>query len=1065
MFLKPDTDQVLRSLFEQNGTAMVTYKPINDGENFIILEINQKVEEIEKVKRDEVIGKLITDVWPGVNENKFLDNLRHVYHTGEGTHIPTTLYSDSRIQGYRDNTIIKLPSKNILCIYQDKTDEVMTKESLVQTQQNFGSLIERHPAATIVSIEDKIVFANQEAATLFGYEHSQELIGNDIIDQVHPDQKELVKTRSALRRSGEAVPSSYQLKILTPDGETKYIENRVTLFDWEGQLAILGAFVDITENIVNQDKLNTIRQLARDLSYAFTIEKIADISLSAISNVINTDFTTFQIIDDEYLFTVASDPYIDPLRMRLDGKGITIRAANTKQSVLVNDVLNYDDYFVYNNQTRSELAVPVLVDNEAIAVLNVESFKVDNFSDQDQTILEIFSEDVALAISRLSYMNDLLLSEQRFRHVLNSSPDPVLVVNEDRILFTNQEGAAFFHFDNPEDSIGVRISDKLPHYDDLNFEKIIPKLLVGETDNEQIQFTLKSTLDDSEKHLEGNLQVIDYENEPAVFISFRDITDLKTHQRRLEILHRHTLDLEKSSSFEEIVEITKEALKESLNYGILDLVKVEDDQLKDLTPFFDGGGYFSHIDGPGVIAKVAREQESVLIHDTQGIDYVPRAGDAYYRSELCVPVVVKGKTSMVINVENSEPNAFSNQDQSLIETFASHIAAALDRINTLDNMERIITERTETLRSMENRYENIIKTFNIGVFEFRYEDNNIWLSNQFQQQVGYEEEYNGDYRDIVDGAMDIIHEDDRELLIDSVRSAFLEYNPIDMEIRFLLPNTPQKWLQISGHPIFVEGKPSKVLGISIDITPIKELERQLRTQNTLLQELDEMKDQFITTATHELRTPVASILGYVNYVLENEVDSLEPHVHQDIIVIQRNAQRLVDLTNDLLDVQRITTGRFEIMKEEFDLVESINEVLEELDPIISEKKQELRIKTPGSITINADKNRISQVFINLIQNANKFTPEGGQIKIEIEELENTAEITIMDNGIGLSEKDLSKLFEPFPSIRHGKNVRSTGLGLAISKGILELHGGKIIAESKGAGKGSKFHISIPYLDD
>lgn len=262
-----------------------------------------------------------------------------------------------------------------------------------------------------------------------------------------------------------------------------------------------------------------------------------------------------------------------------------------------------------------------------------------------------------------------------------------------------------------------------------------------------------------------------------------------------------------------------------------------------------------------------------------------------------------------------------------------------------------------------------------------------------------------------------------------------------------------------------DNKPEKLVDISNYSTEIEDIDEKLRTQIALLKEIDEMKNIFITTATHELRTSASSILGYIDYVLENDKNSISKHVIKDLNVIQRNAQRLVNLTNDLLDVQRLTTGRFEIVKTEFDFVSMLNEVLEELIPTFDAKKQVLRVNTPTKVVLHADKVRISQVLINLIHNANKFAPEGGVVSLTVEPKEMTVNCTVVDNGIGINEIDLNKLFEPFPSIRHGNNVRSTGLGLAISKGILELHGGKIWAESIGQGKGSTFHISIPYFDD
>lgn len=308
--------------------------------------------------------------------------------------------------------------------------------------------------------------------------------------------------------------------------------------------------------------------------------------------------------------------------------------------------------------------------------------------------------------------------------------------------------------------------------------------------------------------------------------------------------------------------------------------------------------------------------------------------------------------------------------------------------------------------------------------------------------------------------------EDRENSWSAVTNIFTEYNPMDIELHVNPNNLQEKWLKINGSILYDKHKkPEKISGLSMDITNFKIIEEQLRSQNVLLQELDEMKNQFITTATHELRTPIASILGYIDYIIDNDRDALPENVVKDLNVVQRNAARLVNLTNDLLDVQRLTTGRFEIKKSEFDFVSMLNEVLEDLTPLLNAKKQVLKVNTPSKVHLYGDKIRISQVLINLINNANKFTPEGGVLSLNVEQKEDNVDCTVVDNGIGLNDNDLSKLFEPFPSIRHGINVRSIGLGLSISKGILELHGGTIWAESGGLGKGCKFHISIPYHKD
>lgn len=1064
--LNNEADQIIRSLFRHIGLALVTLEAVEDGKNFRILDLNHEVEKIEKISKEDLTGQLITDVFPSVVDFGLFDAMTKAYKTGEVVHLPTRLYTDERQSGYRENNVMKLPSGHLLVVYTDKTSEIELKKSLIESEQNYRSLLDNSLVATTVSIDFKIVYANQEAASIWGYEKPSDIIGMNIVDTVHPDDRDKIIKRTELRLDEKDAPSRYRIKIQTPKEEQKYIDVRASIIEWDRERAVLGKFFDITENVEYQAKLEAIKHHTRNLAMSLSLNEIAEVCLDAISQVIGADYFTFQVVENDTLNSIISYPDRGALKLGLDGKGVTTKAAKTKKSILVNKIDENEDYYEFFEDIKSELAVPIVVNDETVAVINVESTRANNYSAQDQTLMEIFSEDVALAISRLRYMEDMQLAEKRFKYVLDSSPDPILVVDEEYFLYANERASTFLHFENTDDIIGKKINDLIPHSNDLKISETLTKKLGSKYTTDIVQMQTRTTSDNKIRYFEGNLRTIEYEKKKAVMMTLRDITSLKLHQRRLENLHRHTLDLENASSIDEIVQITKEALKDSLEYEILDLVKVDGNNLIDLSPTLDGGGYFNTTDGPGVIAKVARTQQPVLIHDTQEVDYVPRANETYYRSELAVPVLSYGNTVMVINLESFEPNAFTLQDKYLIETFASHISAAFDRITILENMESLIQKRNDELANAENRYHTIVSTFHLGIFEFYYENEQIWLSDEFQNQLGFDGEYRGEFKELLDSALSFIHIDDREDLLKSINHTFIGYNPLEIEIRVVPDNSPEKWLKISGSVKFdKENKPEKVVGISIDITELKHLEKQLRSQNALLQELDEMKNQFITTATHELRTPVASILGYIEYVIENDEKTIPENVLSDLNVVHRNALRLVNLTNDLLDVQRLTTGRFEIQKTEFDFVSMLNEVIEELTPMLNAKKQVLRVNTPPKVLLHADKVRISQVLINLIHNANKFTPEGGILSLTVEPKETTVDCIVVDNGIGLNENDLNKLFEPFPSIRHGNNVRSTGLGLAISKGILELHGGKIWAESTGQGKGSRFHISIPYFDD
>ncbi|TRO54691.1 PAS domain S-box protein, partial [Candidatus Bathyarchaeota archaeon] len=228
------------------------------------------------------------------------------------------------------------------------------------------------------------------------------------------------------------------------------------------------------------------------------------------------------------------------------------------------------------------------------------------------------------------------------------------------------------------------------------------------------------------------------------------------------------------------------------------------------------------------------------------------------------------------------------------------------------------------------------------------------------------------------------------------------------------------------------------------------------------EEMDRVKSNLMNTATHEIRTPLTSILGYSELIREKleEMDSKLLLNYFD--VLERNVKRLDILSSDLLDLQRIELGRMGLNKS----IVSVNKILSgieaEMTPILNGKEQKIEIINQASnLEINLDEIRITQVLVNLIGNSSKFSPNSSKIQLNIEKVDENAVFTIKDNGIGLSEDDITKLFNPFPDIRVQNAEHGSGLGLSICKGIIELHGGKIKVESEGRGKGSTFSFYIP----
>jgi len=261
------------------------------------------------------------------------------------------------------------------------------------------------------------------------------------------------------------------------------------------------------------------------------------------------------------------------------------------------------------------------------------------------------------------------------------------------------------------------------------------------------------------------------------------------------------------------------------------------------------------------------------------------------------------------------------------------------------------------------------------------------------------------------------------------------------------------------------------VGIALDnallFKSLTEKTEQLRVANVRLEEVDKLKDEFVSLASHELRTPMTVIKSYVFMLLNSSIGDLTDKQKTYLERTLSSTERLIKLVNDMLNVSRIESGKLTIEPIPADIGKLVSEVITEMQMRAEEMEVNLSYTPPQSSLIsNVDTNRIKEVIINLIGNSFKFTPKGGSITVEVSQDEKDfALIKVKDTGQGLSSANMLKLFKKFSMVGNNhltkEKGQGTGLGLYLSKSLIELHGGKIWAQSDGEGKGSTFSFTLP----
>jgi PAS domain S-box-containing protein len=357
-----------------------------------------------------------------------------------------------------------------------------------------------------------------------------------------------------------------------------------------------------------------------------------------------------------------------------------------------------------------------------------------------------------------------------------------------------------------------------------------------------------------------------------------------------------------------------------------------------------------------------------------------------------------------------------------------------------ENLEKLVEERTRNLRESEEKFRRIYNASLDAIYTTSLGGEIVDMNPAGVSMLGFD---SLDELKKVNIESLYVNLEDQKRLIELASKGLVR----DFEVQFRRKDGERIDAIINCHPLKDEqGRITALQGAIIDITERRHMER--------------LRDEFVADVTDELLTPLVSMKGYIDYILKKKQMPLPEDTVSSLQAVKRNTDRLLDLTNALVDIRRMEARKLKLNLEPLNLREIVEQCVRETQPLTA-KKQTLHVELPeGPLPIRGHPARLSQVLMNLLSNAVKFTPEG-KIILRVKAMENAIEVQVSDTGIGIKKEDLQRIFEPFAAIQKPSYVKGTGLGLSITKGLVEAHGGKIWAESPGEGKGATFTFTLP----
>ncbi|MBL8133333.1 MAG: GAF domain-containing protein [Anaerolineae bacterium] len=771
---------------------------------------------------------------------------------------------------------------------------------------------------------------------------------------------------------------------------------------------------------------------------------------------------------------------------------IVAGSSRSQQAVIVNDVTQTPD-FLPNPllpETRSEMAVPMLVGNHLVGVLDVQSDVLDRFDDQDAQVQSALAAQAAIAVENSRRFSTIQEVSAYQNAILEGAEYSIIATTLDGLIVTFNQGAERLLGYSADEMIGKNtpavvhdvdevvarakvLNDELGTTIEPGFEVFVAKARLGMADENEWTYVRK---DGGRVPIQLSVTAVrDSSGEIVGFLGIaNDISERKRAAQRIErnaanlqavadVGTAITTILELNDLLPTVVELTKERF--ALYHAHIYLLDETGTTLKLAAGAGEPGrvmlarGHAISYQATSLVASAARGRQAVIVNDVLASpNFLPNPLLPETRSEMSLPLLVGEQLVGVLDVQASAANRFDEDDVRVMSSLASQIAIAVENSRAFSRVEKA---RAEIARV----YDLSLDLIGTAGFDGYFRDLN----------PAWERLYLVERQAILQNPfLSYVHPDDVKATEEVVAGLAEGKAVVGFANRFGVNSDDYRWIEWNAVSIVGE---QMIYFVAHDVTEQRQIQLQReemlrvaeeqaeRERETAerLREVDRLKSQFLANMSHELRTPLNSIIGYSEILLDGDDGELNEDANEDVQTIYDSGKHLLSLINEILDLAKIEAGEIHLTPELIDLERLVGDVVQTAQVLVKGRRVTLSLNAEESgMQASTDPVRLRQVLTNLLSNAIKFTEDGSVTVTLSRQGRHFARIAVQDTGIGIKPEDQEAIFERFRQVDGSSTRRAggTGLGLSITRSLVELLGGEIGVTSV-LGVGSTFWFTLP----